>query len=155
MASAQLRLQPGALVVGGDYQGLGIVRSLGRRGIPVCVVDDEWSIARFSRYATHMETVADLRDECNAVDAVLAIARRGWRIHRVVGDVCDHGGPGEGRNHPSGNRTAGGAYVPAVFVGMYAPLGRYNVRVLKHYYGLNHLHYLTTRPYRRARRFDS
>jgi D-aspartate ligase len=76
MASAQLRLQPGALVVGGDYQGLGIVRSLGRRGIPVCVVDDEWSIARFSRYATHVETVADLRDECNAVDAVLAIARR-------------------------------------------------------------------------------
>ena len=31
----------GAVVVGGDYQGLGIVRSLGRRGIPVCIVDDE------------------------------------------------------------------------------------------------------------------
>src|SRR5208337_219043 len=41
---------------------------------------------------------------------------------------------------------AGGAYVPTVFVGMYATQGRYNVRVpeLKHYYGLNHLHYLTT-----------
>jgi hypothetical protein len=38
---------------------------------------------------------------------------------------------------------------------MYATQGRYNVRVLKHYYGLNHLHYLTTRTYRRARRFDS
>ena len=32
---------PGALVVGGDYQGLGIIRSLGRRGIPTCVIDDE------------------------------------------------------------------------------------------------------------------
>jgi heterodisulfide reductase subunit A-like polyferredoxin len=36
----------GALVIGGDYQGLGIVRSLGRQGIPVCVVDDELSISR-------------------------------------------------------------------------------------------------------------
>src|ERR1700690_4284429 len=26
---------PGAVVIGGDYQGLGIVRSLGRRGIPI------------------------------------------------------------------------------------------------------------------------
>jgi len=53
--------------------------------------------------------------------------------------------------------TPGGAYVPTVFVGMYAPQGRYNVRVseLKHYYGLNHLHYLTTSTYRRARLFDS
>jgi len=33
-----------------------------------------------------------------------------------------------------------------LFVGMYATQGRYNVRVskLKHYYGLNHVHYLTT-----------
>jgi hypothetical protein len=38
---------------------------------------------------------------------------------------------------------------------MYATQGRYNVWVLKHYYDLNHLHYLTTRTYRRARRFDS
>ena len=41
---------PGAIVIGGDYQGLGIARSLGRRGIPVCVIDDETSIARASRY---------------------------------------------------------------------------------------------------------
>ena len=52
---------------------------------------------------------------------------------------------------------AGGAYVLTVSVGMYATHGRYNVQVyeLKHYYGLKHLHDLTTRTYRRARRFDS
>ncbi len=50
----------GAVVVGGDYQGLGIVRSLGRRGVPICVIDDERSIARFSRYATHSVAVANL-----------------------------------------------------------------------------------------------
>jgi hypothetical protein len=40
---------------------------------------------------------------------------------------------------------------------MYVTQGRYNVRVykLKHYYGLDHLHYLTTRTYRRAHRSDS
>ncbi len=43
--------KPGAVVLGGDYQGLGIVRSLGRHGVPVCVVDDELSIAGYSRYS--------------------------------------------------------------------------------------------------------
>ena len=55
--------QVGAVVVGGDYQGLGIVRSLGRRKIPVCVIDDEHSIARYSRYTTHAVKLANLRDE--------------------------------------------------------------------------------------------
>lgn len=41
----------GALVIGGDYRGLGIVRSLGRRGIPVWVLTDEHSIAATSCYA--------------------------------------------------------------------------------------------------------
>lgn len=41
----------GALVIGGEYRGLGIVRSLGRRGIPVWVLTDEHLIAGTSRYA--------------------------------------------------------------------------------------------------------
>ena len=76
---------PGALVVGGDYQGLGIIRSLGRRGIPTCVVDDERSIGRFSRYATYSWRVGDLREEGSAVEAVLAAAHRfglaGWVLY--------------------------------------------------------------------------
>ena len=51
----------GAVVIGGDYQGLGIVRSLGRRGVPVCVVDDEHSISRFSKYSKWFENAPDLR----------------------------------------------------------------------------------------------
>ncbi len=42
----------GSVVIGGDYQGLGIVRSLGRRQVPVGLIDDETSIARFSRYTS-------------------------------------------------------------------------------------------------------
>jgi D-aspartate ligase len=75
----------GAVVVGGDYQGLGIVRSLGRQGIPVCIVDDELSISRYSRYSTNFVKVADLHDERVTVDSLLEIGKRlnldGWVLY--------------------------------------------------------------------------
>src|SRR5947209_625203 len=36
----RLAERAGAVVIGGDYRGLGIVRSLGRHGIPVWVLTD-------------------------------------------------------------------------------------------------------------------
>jgi D-aspartate ligase len=66
----------GAIVVGGEHPGLGIARSLGRRGIPVFVIDDQHSISSFSRYVSHVIKVKDLRDERRTVDAVLEIGRR-------------------------------------------------------------------------------
>jgi D-aspartate ligase len=75
----------GAVVIGGDYQGLGIVRSLGHRNVPVCVIDDETSIARYSRYTTHSVAVSSLRDEKEAVDAILEVGQRlnlkGWVLY--------------------------------------------------------------------------
>jgi D-aspartate ligase len=75
----------GAVVVGGDYQGLGIVRSLGRQGVPVCVVDDELSISRYSRYTTKFVKVANLRDERVVVDRLVEIGNRlglkGWVLY--------------------------------------------------------------------------
>ncbi len=41
----------GAIVIGGDYRGLGVVRSLGRHRIPVWVLTDSHRIAAYSRYA--------------------------------------------------------------------------------------------------------
>src|SRR5437867_621570 len=80
-----LEVPIGAVVVGGDYQALGIVRSLGRQLIPVCIIDDEHSIARFSRYTTHAVAVEDLRDERKTVETVLEIGRRldlkGWVLY--------------------------------------------------------------------------
>ncbi len=73
---------PGAVVIGGDYQGLGIVRSLGRRGIPVCVIDDELSISRFSRYATWGFHVPDLRNADRVIETLMDLGQRlnleGW-----------------------------------------------------------------------------
>jgi D-aspartate ligase len=74
--------RPGAVVIGGDYQGLGIVRSLGRQGIPVCVIDDERSIARYSRYTAFTQKVPSLSDAKDTVRALLSLGRarelRGW-----------------------------------------------------------------------------
>src|SRR5580692_11864633 len=75
----------GAVVIGGDYQGLGIVRSLGRQGIPVCVVDDELSISRYSRYSTKFVKLTNLRDERLTVNSLLEIGKRlnlqGWVLY--------------------------------------------------------------------------
>ena len=72
----------GALVVGGEHPGLGVARSLGRRGIPVVVVDDQLSISSCSRYVSRFVRVKDLRDERRTIDAVLEVGRRsglqGW-----------------------------------------------------------------------------
>jgi D-aspartate ligase len=76
------QLPVGALVVGGDHPGLGIARSLGRRGIPVYILEDQHSISSFSRYASRVIRVKDLLDERKTVDAVLEVGHRfglqGW-----------------------------------------------------------------------------
>ena len=46
----QQRTLPGAVVLGSDFKALGVVRSLGRRGIPCVVVDNQPRSAWFSRY---------------------------------------------------------------------------------------------------------
>jgi predicted ATP-grasp superfamily ATP-dependent carboligase len=75
----------GAVVIGGGCQGLGIARSLGRRGIPVCLIDDEISIARASRFVQDAIRVRDLRTERALLDA-LALAHdrlslSGWVLY--------------------------------------------------------------------------
>ena len=59
-------MRTGAIVLGGNFVGLGLVRSLGSRGIPTWVVDRDRgrSIARFSkhtkRFIAHAGDVHDL-----------------------------------------------------------------------------------------------
>ncbi|KAA1397730.1 ATP-grasp domain-containing protein [Aeromicrobium ginsengisoli] len=89
---------PGALVIGGDYQGLGIARSLGRRGISVAVLDDEVSIAPRSRYVRHSMRVPTLRSPEATADALHEAARRfgldGWVLfptrEETVAAIAQH-----------------------------------------------------------------
>lgn len=75
----------GAVVIGGDYQGLGIVRSLGRHGVPVYVIDDELSIAQVSRFSKRTVHVPSLRDERSTLDTLEAARRayglEGWVLY--------------------------------------------------------------------------
>jgi len=74
--------QVGAIIIGGEHPGLGIARSLGRRGIPICVIDDQHSVSQFSKYVTRVVRVKDLRDEHKTVESVLEVGQRyglkGW-----------------------------------------------------------------------------
>ncbi|GHO43288.1 ATP-grasp domain-containing protein [Ktedonospora formicarum] len=47
---AQRQEQPGVVVLGSDFKALGVVRSLGRQGIPCVLVDNVPRSAWFSRY---------------------------------------------------------------------------------------------------------
>jgi D-aspartate ligase len=70
------------VVLGGDFHGLAIVRSLGRHGVPIVIVDDEYSIGRFSRYTTHAVRAPTLRREKETVDFLLDLGQKmdlkGW-----------------------------------------------------------------------------
>lgn len=75
----------GALVVGGDHPGLAVARSLGSRGIPVYVLEDQLSVSQWSRYVSRVIRVKDVREERATVDAVLEVGRKfglkGWVLY--------------------------------------------------------------------------
>ncbi len=91
MQKPENAVSPGAVVIGGDYQGLGIVRSLGRAGVPVCVIDDEHSISRWSRYATMSLLVPNLSDEQAIIDTLLQAATQhpieGWILYPTRDEI--------------------------------------------------------------------
>jgi predicted ATP-grasp superfamily ATP-dependent carboligase len=86
-ASATLLRNPtvGAVVVGGDHSGLAVARSLGRRGVPVFVIEDQLSISSWSRYVKRVIRVENILDERKTVEAVLQVGRqynlRGWILY--------------------------------------------------------------------------
>jgi len=83
--------QVGAVVIGGDYQGLGIIRSLGRHGIPSVVIDDERCIGSNSRYVRHSVQFDSIREPEKVVEAVLAVGKRygleGWILFPTRDEV--------------------------------------------------------------------
>jgi D-aspartate ligase len=68
--------QIGAVVVGGDHPALAVVRSLGSRGIPVYVLEDQHCISSWSRFPTKVVKTEDILDERKTVQAVLELGRR-------------------------------------------------------------------------------
>src|SRR5258708_7178270 len=83
---------PGALILGGAHGSLAVARSLGRRGIPVWLVNHDHPLAGLSRYVKRKFSW-DGPDQAGALDYLLGLAR----VHQLNGWVLFAGGDGEVR----------------------------------------------------------
>lgn len=79
---------PGALVIGHDYGALGVIRGLGRHGIPVWLLSDAVSNASVSRYVRRRFHWPASRSEEEQVAFLLKLQKRyrldGWAIFPVT-----------------------------------------------------------------------
>ena len=66
---------PGVVVLGSDFKALGVIRSLGRHGIPGIVVDSQPRSAWFSRYVTRRFTWQGSLEEPALADYLVQIGR--------------------------------------------------------------------------------
>jgi len=74
----------GVVILGGDFQALGAVRSLAERGVPVILIDDEPNIARYSRYLNSRIRMTRLRESHLFAQRLIALAKDndllGWML---------------------------------------------------------------------------
>jgi D-aspartate ligase len=84
-ASAHRTGSAGAVILGGDFQALGVLRSLARHNVPVYVLDKGPCISRFSRYVRKFVKCPDTREEDLLLEFLLDLAKRknlkGWLIY--------------------------------------------------------------------------
>jgi D-aspartate ligase len=74
----------GAVVIGSDYKALAVVRSLGRRGIRVAVLDDGHVLANWSRYVQRTfawPAAGEAEKVAYLIDLARRNAMRGWAIY--------------------------------------------------------------------------
>lgn len=75
----------GAVIIGGDYQGLGILRCLGQQNIPIYLLDKELCIGRFSRYTKKFIRCPNVRQKILFFNFLTNLARKenveGWIIY--------------------------------------------------------------------------
>ena len=82
---------PGVVVLGSDFKALGVVRSLGRHGIPGIVVDSQPRSAWFSRYVTRRFTWQGTLEDPDLADYLLRIGHehhlRDWMLVAAQDDA--------------------------------------------------------------------
>ena len=75
----------GAVVIGGDFQGLAILRSLARWHIPVCLLDHEWCISRFSKYPKKFVRCPSVTEELALLSFLVDLGKKedlkGWVVY--------------------------------------------------------------------------
>lgn len=79
-----MRIKPtegksGAVILGGDFQGLGIARNLSQHGVPVAILDHNFCIGRFSRCTTRYFRSPPLADPESLVQFLLRLGEKEFR----------------------------------------------------------------------------
>ena len=82
---SKLRERIGAVLTGGDFQALGAIRTLGRKGIPVVVLDSDLCISKYSRFVKKSFRAPPVSgNKASYVDFLVSVARKeglhGWVI---------------------------------------------------------------------------
>lgn len=68
---------PGVIVIGDHVQGLGIIRSLGKRQIPVYLVHDKTlCIGRFSKYLRKFFKSPEISDQSEYINFIIGLAKK-------------------------------------------------------------------------------
>lgn len=88
----------GAVITGGDFQGLGVLRTLARKNIPIILLDHELCISRYSKYKKKFYKSPDPSETDAYVDFLINIAKKegieGWVIYPnsdlTVGVLSQH-----------------------------------------------------------------
>src|SRR5262249_2759387 len=93
MGTARRSQSPGAGVLGSDFKALGVIRSLGRRGIPCILVDNLPRSAWFSRYVTRRFAWQGPMDGAPFVEYLLQLGGklglRGWLLFPTQDEVVE------------------------------------------------------------------
>ena len=80
-----LTKQVGVVILGGDFQALGVTRSLARQNVPVYVLDKGLCISRFSRYTWRFRKCPDAKEEALLFRFLVDLARKenleGWILY--------------------------------------------------------------------------
>lgn len=75
----------GAVVIGGDFQGLGLLRSLAKQKVPIYLLDQGLCIARFSRYVRRFSKCPSPKQEAIFLDFMVDLAKKekleGWLVY--------------------------------------------------------------------------
>jgi D-aspartate ligase len=87
----QERQVPGVVVLGSDFKALGIIRSLGRHGIPALVIDSQPRSAWFSRYVTRRFHWEGSMEDPGLADRLLELSHQhdlqGWMLVAAQDDA--------------------------------------------------------------------
>src|SRR5436190_7533478 len=85
--------RPGVVVLGSDFKGLGVVRSLGQHGIPCALIDNFPRSAWFSRYVTKRFKWDGPLDTDDFLQFLLNIGKEhhliGWLLFPVQDDAVE------------------------------------------------------------------